>query len=152
MDQVIIGTVVGGILTTGTAIITHYLNTRREREQLKQQKEIETERWNRENREKHIMELRNDYTECLFHLTAFFDAVLAQQGKANPDEISEEAKTHRRGAQKSLMKLLTYTGDIDEEFKEAIRIFLEFSDDWGNARYIRDKLLQVAKTDKRLII
>ncbi len=152
MDQVIIGTIIGGLLTTGTAIVSHVLNGRREREQLKHQKEIETERWNRENREKHISELRKDYTECLYHLTAFFDAVLATTGERNSEKISEDAKTHRRGAQKSLMKLLTYMGDIDAEFKEAIRVFLEFSDDWGNARYIRDRLLQLAKSDKRLNI
>ena len=152
MDQGIVGAIVGGALATITTVVTQIFSTRREKEQLKQQKEIETERWVRENHEKQLSELRADYTECLYNLTAFFDSVIAGPSSNGQPEITEEAKMHRRGAQKSLMKLLTSIGDIDAEFKEEIRVFLEFSDDFYRARRIRDKLLERARSDQRLSI
>jgi hypothetical protein len=172
MDSLLIGTVVGGILTLAGNLLANYLNIRKEREQWKRSQESEDRKWSRDEQHRLRQELYDIYRDCLQYLSLILGECRTNPGKQVStgeiyfdehgehekityvrESISEKERLYREEAQKCLWLLLLRQRGLEHPSVVQFEYDLNWFDQSLSSHLperLREYVLELAKSDGRL--
>ena len=152
MDPILIGTILGGLLTLSGNLLANYLNIRKEREQWERQQRAEQQKLAREEQKLARSQLFEIYNNSIRHLSMFIVEPYSESSEEDAP-MSENKKTYYLEAQRWLWLLSLNLGNVDtpdlKTFEEELKNFFEGSYS-ADTEVLRDLVVKFAKHDPRL--